>query len=982
MKFILIILSLGVSCFSQELSKKHTYSLQSSVNLSDYDEFKSEWQRIPKADSFWEFERVTTDTPANSSNAEGRINIIEIHPNIPGLYLAGTSTNGLWKSTNFGETWSFLNIAEYNFGITKALISGENLNKILVLSGDSKIPEVSKSPFRGLYYSEDLGDSFVEIDISKLRTVPSDIEIFNDSYIVSTIDGIYKLEENELIEINHDLDLTNNLIYDILLLNNSRFAICLRDINNRSSEMHLVKYDNELTSFYSYASEEEQILFHPAFYEKPNSEDYIIQTLEIKNDSDASLRKLEFQGSNFVNESFHVLKDDFIRWQGEFNHALEIFPLDEKIVYGGGVNTHYTSNGGDSWLINMAGIHVDVHDYEFDLITGEVFAATDGGLYSQEILGEVWKYRSEGINAGQFFWGDVSDFNPNEFVGGKMDNGTFYKSFGESYATGGGDGMYCHFSDKKPEIFYQSFQRSRLSKYNTNESKQMPINSNKLDDTRRPWKTRFDVQNDSIWLYQDDLWLFSDSSWKNITKHNDSIKYAEKFDNRIIYQTDKGNIFELNHGEKFQFEVPQYDSLIISDMIIDGNLLIATTFPIGAPSILIFDLDERVLINELNILMTMTINCIEKSEDGFLLGTDDGVFRINSNFNSESVVNLYDRDSPIRGIRRLISKPEYGYIFAFTFSSDLRKLRISECGKEVISTNIYDTVYKCPNDIIEFSVSDDRFDNYLLNGKLPTKNMSIKEDGIYYFTANDNDCVVSSQKLIVVSDESSTFSASLLPFNKAICPDDSLRLLASGFYPYSSNDIYWNNGKKGEQIVIKEPGLYWANYVTENGCVAFSNTLTINEIFEEDVNRPEIILENGSLRIKDGSKVNWFRDEEFLISQNSVLVNPEFGVYRALAFADSCRLWSEDFVFEETGEIKINPNPALGDINIDILIDMKDDYSIEIIDINGNLVFEESYNKRGYNHITISTAKFSSGQYFFRLSGKSLFKNQKFIILK
>ncbi len=82
--------------------------------------------------------------------------------------------------------------------------------------------------------------------------------------------------------------------------------------------------------------------------------------------------------------------------------------------------------------------------------------------------------------------------------------------------------------------------------------------------------------------------------------------------------------------------------------------------------------------------------------------------------------------------------------------------------------------------------------------------------------------------------------------------------------------------------------------------------------------------------------------------------------------------------------LQINPNPALGNIDIAITLDQSEKMRISLYDSNGNFVKEISNGIliEGINQVSFNTKNLSNGIYFIRVTGSSINHSSKLIILK
>ncbi len=163
--------------------------------------------------------------------------------------------------------------------------------------------------------------------------------------------------------------------------------------------------------------------------------------------------------------------EDFTRGQAFYDLVIETDPLDDSIVYVGGINTHRSRTSGDSWSqlskwsnnpnmnnLNVPFVHADIHAITFHPEDSNMgLIGSDGGVSLVESFGIgssstlVINNRNFDYNVTQFYYGDISqiDFdNGGDFIAGSQDNGT--QIFNNSTTNrltftsdpSGGDGSY------------------------------------------------------------------------------------------------------------------------------------------------------------------------------------------------------------------------------------------------------------------------------------------------------------------------------------------------------------------------------------------------------------------------------------------------------------------------------------------------------------------------------------------------------------
>ncbi|MBS1516415.1 MAG: hypothetical protein JSS63_15390, partial [Bacteroidetes bacterium] len=101
-------------------------------------------------------DRAITWTLAGPINIEGRITCLAIHPQNPQMIFAGTANGGLWKSTNFCQSWVSVFDNQNTSSIGALAFSFSSPNIIYCGTGEANSLR-SYYPGTGIYKSTDLG---------------------------------------------------------------------------------------------------------------------------------------------------------------------------------------------------------------------------------------------------------------------------------------------------------------------------------------------------------------------------------------------------------------------------------------------------------------------------------------------------------------------------------------------------------------------------------------------------------------------------------------------------------------------------------------------------------------------------------------------------------------------------------------------------------------------------------------------------------
>lgn len=184
---------------------------------------------------------------------------------------------------------------------------------------------------------------------------------------------------------------------------------------------------------------------------------------------------------------------DFTRGQAFYDLMIEVDPLDDDIVYVGGIDLFRTSEGESAtdtdwkqiskWSnndgmapLNCALVHADQHALVFRPgNNNEAIIGNDGGVYyatdlSVSETNDVIKARNNNYNVTQFYSGSYGQDQANEMLlGGTQDNGSQFISSAISgvnpgFEIFGGDGAY-NVIDKDGDYLIASFVYSNYFYY-------------------------------------------------------------------------------------------------------------------------------------------------------------------------------------------------------------------------------------------------------------------------------------------------------------------------------------------------------------------------------------------------------------------------------------------------------------------------------------------------------------------------------------
>jgi len=235
---------------------------------------------------------------------------------------------------------------------------------------------------------------------------------------------------------------------------------------------------------------------------------------------------------------------------------------------------------------------------------------------------------------------------------------------------------------------------------------------------------------------------------------------------------------------------------------------------------------------------------------------------------------------------------------------------------------------------------------------------------------------VTVNNLPVISTSSSATST--------VCSGSGVTLTATGATSYS-----WNTGDVTDVISVNpsSTATYTATGTDANGC-SNTSSITVN-VFP--VNTPTVSQVGNTLTASGATSYQWYLDANILVGEtNSTLTATQNGSYTVVAVdANGCSATSAAVVIngigikEVTNTIATNiyPNPTTGAFALEISLDAKNDYTIEISDVLGRVLNSEKVNSSKTFNRNYDFSNEANGVYFITIQGTDKSKTVKRIVL-
>lgn len=464
---------------------------------------------------------------AGPINVGGRTRAVAFDVRNEKVVLAGGVSGAVWKSLDGGLTWSKKSNPENRNSVTCIVQDTRTGKEDTWYHGTGEIvgnsPRGGGAPFRGngIYKSTDNGETWNVIP----STQDSDPHIFNsqfqyiwnietnpanlteDELIIAVFGGILRSKDGgntwqnvlgrKLFQLPDSIDLNevkasfyttlersdNNIFYAVLSAETSSEEIS-RDAGFFYSEdgqnwNRITPPSFGITSKYKRAVIGTSPSNPDISYFMIDAEPIAIFEHDLSKLNDASRingfdpnpRKLpEFEGDLGK-----------LNTQGSYNMMVKVHPQNSDIVFVGGRNLYRSTDGfrtedNITWIGGYnpeggSGVYPSHHPDQHDLLffpnnTSVALSASDGGLIqSDNILADsvIWKSKNEGFITSQFFTITQSQVSGDPLlVGGMQDNGTDFSTSGNKSWQGilNGDGSYAAITNDRVTWFV-SFQKGQ-----------------------------------------------------------------------------------------------------------------------------------------------------------------------------------------------------------------------------------------------------------------------------------------------------------------------------------------------------------------------------------------------------------------------------------------------------------------------------------------------------------------------------------------
>lgn len=413
-----------------------------------------------------------TQVPGNGGGS-GRLSAIAFQPGNNQIIYVGAPAGGLWKSTNYGATWTPLTDHLPTLGVSDIAIDPGNTNIIYIATGDRDAGDtyavgVMKSTDGGITWN----NTGMNWNITQARTVnrlimhPANSQILIaacSNGIWRTTNGGTNWTQTQTTGDHKDMEMNPNNPDTIYATSTN---VIRRSVDNGVTWASITSISG---------------VNRIEFAVSPANSNYVYALCSKSSDNGFhSLRRSTDRGATWTVMS---TSPNILGWnttgtdsggQGWYDLSLAVNPTNANWIIAGGVNQYHSTNGGTNWTLNAHWyggggkpyVHADIHWITFEPGSSSIiYSLNDGGIFRTTNSGTAWTDISAGLSIAMMYGISNNPAVSTTVWAGHQDNGTNRLQSGSWSQRIGGDGMWCLNSHTNTNtvygsLYYGDIQRS------------------------------------------------------------------------------------------------------------------------------------------------------------------------------------------------------------------------------------------------------------------------------------------------------------------------------------------------------------------------------------------------------------------------------------------------------------------------------------------------------------------------------------------
>lgn len=538
------------------------------------------------ADAAVKSSRSVSWIEAGPTNIPGRITDLAVHPSQPQVIYAASAAGGVYKSVDFGATWTAVFDSTGVQSVGAIAIHPDNPNILYVGTGEANTATDSYEG-TGVYKSVDAGATWTHVGLPNSYHIgrvlidplrPETVYVAAMGKLFGTTNperGLYRSQDGgsnwELLLYSNDS--TGCIDVAIHPSTGTLFAAMWerwrdpreRHVGGLSSGLYRSTDWGDTWTLLPGLPQPDTILGRIGVTVDPESETVYAFLVNDPGWVIGVYRSLDLGNTWVKTQNLFGLALGF----GWYFGQIRVAPGNPGICYVLAIGMMKTTDSGAHYSPADAGTHVDHHALYIDPVTPDIlYDGSDGGVSYSTDGGESW-VTFGGMANTQFYAITIDEQNPERLYGGTQDNGTMRTLTGltdDWDGIFGGDGFYTVVDYADPAIIYAEAQWGGLYKSpNGGIYFNRALNGMDYSNERHNWCTPFvmDPINSNV------LYYGSNRLYKTL----DGAENWSAISGDLTNGPDSGN---LTFGTITTIDVARRDSRVIYVGTDDANVWVTT----------------------------------------------------------------------------------------------------------------------------------------------------------------------------------------------------------------------------------------------------------------------------------------------------------------------------------------------------------------------------------------------------------------------